>query len=302
MTSLQTIEIPHLGGSAIGCRFSAPYNPALPTLVLINSFTTSSDLYRKQFADTALVSRVNLLALEPYGHGATRTSSEQFTYWDSAIANLQVLDKLGIEAAFVLGTSQGGWIAVRMAILAPSRIKGIIPLGSSLDCESENSRAMGCWDAEAFCAPWIDGLAKPVGPDWVPSDQYCNDLIDPGFGATVDMETRAFWTARMKENYRGDDGRRRLRMCTINLLERDGLRQRLDYVECPVLWLHGSADVVYSVQHAAMEVKLFTRARSVHFVRVEGGHHFLSASNPREVNEAALGFVQRLSSGVALAA
>ena len=58
------------------------------------------------------------------GHGQTSASYEQFTYWDSAIANLQVLDALGIPEAFCLGTSQGGWIAARMAILAPGTVKG----------------------------------------------------------------------------------------------------------------------------------------------------------------------------------
>jgi homoserine acetyltransferase len=33
-----------------------------------------------------------------------------------------VMEKLGIEKAFVLGTSQGGWITVRMALLAPEKV------------------------------------------------------------------------------------------------------------------------------------------------------------------------------------
>src|SRR5688500_5289162 len=102
-----------------------------------------------------------------YGHGRTRGSYEQFTYWDSAIANLQVLDALGISAAFVLGTSQGGWIAARMAMLAPGSVKGVIALGTSMDFESRRSRDLGCWDAIAFCTPAIDALAAPVGADWV---------------------------------------------------------------------------------------------------------------------------------------
>lgn len=32
---------------------------------------------------------------------------------------LQVLEKLGIQKAFGMGTSQGGWIVVQMALLAP---------------------------------------------------------------------------------------------------------------------------------------------------------------------------------------
>ena len=51
----RTITVPHLGGSTIGLEFGQPYNPSLPTLVMINSFTTSVELYRAQFADTDIV-------------------------------------------------------------------------------------------------------------------------------------------------------------------------------------------------------------------------------------------------------
>lgn len=295
MTNTKTVDVPHLGGSRIGYRFGKAYDAALPTLVLVNSFTTSSELYNPQFSDERFVGKVNLLALEPYGHGETRAKTAQFTYWDSAQANLQALDQLGISTAFALGTSQGGWIVTRMAILAPDRIKGIIPLGTSMDYESEESRAAGCWDASAFCTPWIDELASKVGADWAPSDQYCNDLIDPAFGTDVAPETRAFWIARTKTNYQGDDGRHRLRMATINLRDRDDLRGRLDYVECPVLWLHGSQDVVYSVAHAEKEITRFTNARSAEFKTIEGGQHFLSASQPQAVNDHVLAFIESWS-------
>lgn len=35
---------------------------------------------------------------------------------------MQVMDALGIEKVFVLGTSQGGWITVRTALVAPKRV------------------------------------------------------------------------------------------------------------------------------------------------------------------------------------
>src|SRR3712207_8342953 len=103
----ETVTVPHLGTSALGYRFGRAYDASLPTLVMVNSFSTSTELFRPQFADEQLAATVNLLALEPYGHGRTRASYRQFTYWDSAVANLQVLDALGIPEAFVLGTSQG---------------------------------------------------------------------------------------------------------------------------------------------------------------------------------------------------
>jgi pimeloyl-ACP methyl ester carboxylesterase len=288
----QTVGIPHLGGSTVGYTFGRPYDPALPTLVLINSYTTSAELYRPQFADPALGSAVNLLALEPYGHGRTRASYQHFTYWDSAVANLQVLAALGIREAFVLGTSQGGWIATRMALLAPDVVKGLLTLGTSMDFESPRSRELGCWDGIGFNTPVVDALAEPVGEDWVVPDLFVDGVFEAALGG-VAGEEREFWLAAYRENYAGDAGRHRLRVSTVNLRDRDGLHGRLDDVRCPVLWLHGTADQVYSVANAEEEIRMFTRSPEARLETVEGGQHFLSASNPAEVGSAAIEFVKR---------
>ena len=157
MSNTATITVPHLGTSTIGYRLGKAYDASLPTLVLVNSFTASVEQYRPQFADERLAG-VNLLAIEPYGHGETRAGYAQFTYWDSAIEILQVLDALDIPEAFVLGTSQGGWIAARMAILAPSVVKGIIPLTST-----RRSRSSSTAGREAF------GRGKPAV--WAPASR-----------------------------------------------------------------------------------------------------------------------------------
>ncbi len=291
----QTITVPHLGTSTIGHRFGKDYDPALPTLVLVNSFSTSVDLYRPQFADPALGAATNLLAIELYGHGLTRSTYQQFTYWDSALANLQVLRALGISRAFVLGTSQGGWVAARMAMLAPDVIQGIVPLGTSMDFESPRSRALGCWDGIEFCTPSIDALAAPVGDDWVVPEEFVDAVLGAGLGADVPPDERTFWRATHQRNYSGDAGRRRLRTATVNLRDRDGLHGRLDDVTCPVLWLQGTADTVYSVANAEEEIRMFVSSPAAELRIVEGGQHFLSASDPDVVNAAAAEFVTRWS-------
>lgn len=293
MSDTETITVPHLGTSTIGYRFGKAYDASLPTVVLVNSFTTSVELYRPQFADERLSAAVNLLALEPYGHGRTRASYEQFTYWDSAIANLQVLDALGIFEAFVLGTSQGGWVAARMAVLAPGTVKGIILLGTSMDFESQRSRDLGCWDGVGFCAPAIGALAEPVGDDWVIPGELVDAVLKEGLGGDVPTEEREFWHATHQANYAGDEGRQRLRMATINLSDRDGLHNRLDGVRCPVLWMQGTADPVYSVTNAEDEIELFVNSADAELRVVEDGRHFMSASHPDDVNAAVVEFVGR---------
>ncbi|MGY2082317.1 alpha/beta fold hydrolase [Blastococcus sp. SYSU DS0539] len=293
MSDTETIQIPHLGGSTVGYRFGRAYDASLPTLVMVNSFTTSVELYRPQFADEQLSATANLLAIEPYGHGATRASYGQFTYWDTAIAGLQVLDALGIPDAFVLGTSQGGWIAARIAMLAPGTVKGIVPLGTSMDFESQRSRELGCWDGVAFCTPAIDALAETVGDDWVIPVELVDATLAEGMGDDVPADERAFWHRTHQENYAGDAGRQRLRISSINLRDRDGLHGRLDSVRCPVLWMHGTADRVYSVANAEAEIELFVNSANAELRVVEGGQHFLSATHPGVVNAATIEFINR---------
>ena len=293
MSNTKTVQVSHLGATA-GYQMPHPNDPSKPTLVLVNSFTTSSELYRGQYENSKLTSKMNLLAIELLGHGKTRTPHENFTYWDTAIMNLEVMTALGIKKAFVLGTSQGGWITVRMALLAPDRIQGIIPLGTSLDYESPRTRELGCWDgAEACTGPINQWTTNKTTPDFEPDNDYCNFLIDIGFGKNCPQSTRDYWIKTIKSNYQGDDGRRRARMAAINLRERDGLHGRLFDVRCPVMWLHGTDDVVYSVANAEQEIKMFVNAPEANLVTVKGGAHFLSASHPQDVDNALIQFVEK---------
>ena len=116
---------------------------------------------------------MNILAIELLGHGKTRTTHENFTYWDTALMNLQVMEALGVKKAFVLGTSQGGWITVRMALLAPDKIEGIVPLGTSLDSESERTRSLGCWNGiDACTGPINQWTTTKATPDFEPDDDF----------------------------------------------------------------------------------------------------------------------------------
>lgn len=179
-----------------------------------------------------------------------------------------------------------------MALVAPKRIQGIIPLGTSLDFESDRTRSLGCWDAPKLLTGTIDAwTTNDYTPDFEPDDDYCNFLIDIGFGKNCAKEVREFWKKTIKQNYQGDDGRRRARMAAINLRDRDGLHSRLWDVKCPVLWLHGTDDVVYSVPNAEQEIKLFNNSPDARLVTVKDGQHFLSFSHPKEVADNLVEFV-----------
>ncbi|PGH03998.1 hypothetical protein AJ79_07231 [Helicocarpus griseus UAMH5409] len=296
MAATTTIKVPHLGGITAGYALSNnnTYDPSKPTCVLMNSMCTTVSLYRAQFDCPAVTDTMNLLAIEPLGHGATSCPSEHFTYWDSAIMALQVMEALGIKSAFALGTSQGGWIVTRMALLAPERIQGLLLLGTSLDYESSDSRAKGCWDPASILMPFFDNWTSPVPtPDFEVDDIWCGMVAGLGFGERVGPEMVEFWKRTVKEVYSGDEGRRKVRMAVACLVGRDGLLMRVRDVRCPVYWLQGSQDVPYQTTVPAEQIKLFTSSKEAKLTIVDGGAHYLNASNPEEVNDALVEMVRK---------
>jgi pimeloyl-ACP methyl ester carboxylesterase len=132
---------------------------------------------------------------------------------------------------------------------------------------------------------------KDKTADFQMPQEYADFLIDIGFGKGVPDEDREVWRKEIAHHYSGDAGRRRARMAAINLRDRDGLHGRLFDVICPVLWLHGTADPVYSVKNAERTMKMFVNSPDATLRVVEGGEHFLSFSHPKEVDAALVEFV-----------
>ncbi|KAK6385027.1 hypothetical protein LTS17_002590 [Exophiala oligosperma] len=292
----KTLQVSHLGGIQVGYRPSREIlDHSKPTLVLFNPFTVTADYYLPEFENEALLHAANLIAFEPLGHGHTfPQKAENFTYWDSAIMALQALDKLGVERVFAAGTSQGGWISTRMALLAPTRVGGIIAIGSSMDSESPRSRELGCWDGPGATSGLVT-LAGNLAPadDFEPGSEYCDFLMDIGFGKSVDQKTRNFWSESIRYNYSGSSGRRRICQAAVNLATRDGLHERLPYIRCPVLWLHGTDDVVFSTRNAEEGIRLFVNAAEARLIKFPGGVHFLSWTHKEEVAQELLTFINK---------
>ena len=166
-----------------------------------------------------------------------------------------------------------------------------------MDYESERTRQLGCWNGpEALSTSINEWTTNSSTSDFKPTEDYCNFLIDIGMGKEISDSDRQFWVETIQSNYAGDEGRRRARMSAINLKERDGLHSRLFDVRCPVLWMHGTVDQVYSVKNAEEEIKMFVNSSNAKVQIVEGGQHFLSFSHPKEVDGAVLEFVGKYSS------
>lgn len=97
-----------------------------------------------------------------------------------------------------------------------------------MDYESERTRKLGCWDGAAACTGPIDQwTTTQITSNFEPDDEFCNFLIDIGFGKICEKSVRDFWKQTIKGNYRGGMcGRYRFSLSILSLVARHFVPQQ----------------------------------------------------------------------------
>ncbi|MFC0547225.1 alpha/beta fold hydrolase [Kutzneria chonburiensis] len=229
-----------------------------PAVVLLHSFLMDGDMFAPQIA--AFGDTFRLVTVDERGHGQTPVDGP-FTYWDVAEDVLAVVDELGIDQFAIVGTSQGGFVGLRVALLAPGRVTALAVLGSSAAEEDPQV-------AEAY---------RGLGTLWTtqgPTDQLLDMVATICVG---DMDNSA-WKVKLRAlPYE------RVPVLLDTLTRRDSVLGRLGEIACPTLVMHGTADAAYPVERAKEIAETVPKGE---LVLVEGGAHFLSLTHPDAVNPA----------------
>src|ERR1700722_8281276 len=108
-----------------------------PAVVLSHGYLMDASMFDAQVA--ALAPEYRVITWDQRGHGGTPAPGP-FSYWDSAGDVLALLDHLGIEQAVLGGMSQGGFLSLRAALLAPQRARGLVLIDSQAGTEEEANR------------------------------------------------------------------------------------------------------------------------------------------------------------------
>jgi pimeloyl-ACP methyl ester carboxylesterase len=234
-------------------------------VVLGHGFLMDRSMFEPQI--DALGEGYRVITWDARGFGQTEFDSEPFTYWDLAADCLGLLDRLGIDDAVLGGMSQGGFVALRAALLAPDRVRALILLDSQAGLE----------DPEAV--PLYQGMLD----GWVadgPSDEVASFVADLIVADPVENQRWiAKWKARPKELLRHPE------RC---LLERDDVTDRLGEIGCPALVVHGTSDTAIPMARAEALAAGLPAAGPV--VKVPGAHA-ASLTHPEQVNDAIVQFL-----------
>ena len=201
------------------------------------------------------------VTIDARGHGESPTE-ETFDYWDVAGDVLAVLDHLEIDQAILAGTSQGGFVTLRVALLRPHLVTGLVLFGTSAEAEAPEVAASyrelaKTWREHGPITPVIDAISSICLGDYADAASW-----------------QQLWRTAEPE------------VVTRNvetLVSRDEVISRTRELTVPALVLHGSADGAYPVANA--EQLAAALPGSANAVIVPSGAHFLSLTDAEAVNE-----------------
>ncbi len=102
-------------------------------MILAHGFLMDRTMFAPQVS--ALSGEFRVITWDERGFGETEFDGKPFTYWDSAGDCLGLLDHLGIEQAVVGGMSQGGFLSLRAALVAPERVRALVLIDTQAGTE-----------------------------------------------------------------------------------------------------------------------------------------------------------------------
>jgi 3-oxoadipate enol-lactonase len=245
-----------------------------PAVVLSHGFLMDQSMFDAQVA--ALAPEYRVITWDQRGHGGTLATGP-FSYWDSARDVLGLLDHLGVERAVLGGMSQGGFLSLRAAMLAPERVSGLILIDSQAGTEEEAGRA----GYEQLHKAWMDSGPAPV------QEIVGAIILGPGRWDG--------WYAKWGEQYAewAPDNLGQLNWPFRCLMDRDDITGRLGEIDSPALILHGSQDA--AIVPARGETMRDGLAGPTTFALIEGAPHASNVTHADAVNAEIVSFLQRLA-------
>ncbi|MFT3695896.1 MAG: alpha/beta hydrolase [Kofleriaceae bacterium] len=217
------------------------------------------------------------LALDPPGHGASPGPGRAFTMDECAEAALQVLDVVGVRTpVVVLGTSWGGFVAPRIALRAPERVRGLILFNTSADRPTLFERVKSSLLTKLMAIKMIEGP------------------VDRMLAATMLAAT-----TRRDQPQLGRDLARRLRtwsrrdvITTVRsvLVTREAVLDQLSDIAVPTLVVCGAEDHLLPPSHSHRIVAEIATSK---LVEVASAAHLVPLEHPERATELVVDFVSQ---------
>jgi pimeloyl-ACP methyl ester carboxylesterase len=240
-------------------------------IIFSHGYFMSHGMFDAQVA--ALRDRWRCIAWDARGHGQTETTAEPFSYWDSASDLFGLLDHLGVERAVLAGMSQGGYISLRAALMAPDRVRALVLMDTQPGVEDPEKAA----GYDQLIEAWV----SPEGPSQEVVDTVATIILGPGYADA------ARWMDAAKQIPPAT-----VRQIYSTLMTReDDVTPRLAELTMPALVIHGEQDLAIDLDTAR---RLADALPDGELVVIEGAGHAANLTHADSVNPPLEAFLARL--------
>jgi pimeloyl-ACP methyl ester carboxylesterase len=239
-------------------------------IILSHGFLMDEQMFVHQVA--ALSPEFRVITWDERGFGQTHYDGKPFTYWDSARDCLGLLAHLDIQQAVLGGMSQGGFLSLRAALLAPERILGLVLMDTQAGPEAvehieQHKQLLQTWISSSLTSEMAEYVANVI-------------ISEPAENAK--------WIAKWKAM-----NPQQLAYPGSCLIQREDISDRLAEISAPALVIHGSDDHAITLNLA--EALCHGLKSSEPLVLVEGAGHAANLTHAEQVNPPLLAFLRRLA-------
>jgi 3-oxoadipate enol-lactonase len=249
-----------------------------PVALLWPSLFTDHGMWRHQFPALRQAG-FRMLALDPPGHGRSPGPGRGFTMNECAEAVVQVLDASSVRAPVVLlGTSWGGFVAPRVALRVPDRVRGLVLFNSS----AERGTLF-----ERMRAALLTKLLELGSLDRITGSMVVSGLLAPAtrrqqpeVGHDLAQQFLSWERAGFITSVRSV------------LVDRDGILDALADVRVPTLVVSGQQDHTLPSIHSE---RIAANVPNAPHDEVAGAAHLVPLEAPREANSLILDFLHNLA-------
>jgi 3-oxoadipate enol-lactonase len=240
-----------------------------PVVILSHGFLMDREMFAPQIE--VLAPEFRVITWDQRGFGETEFDGEPFTYWDSARDCLGLLDHVGAQQAVLGGMSQGGFLSLRAALLAPDHVRALVLIDTQAGVE----------DPERLPA------YRQMQQTWLehgPVDELAQAIAALIIGDPVVSES---WIAKWRRL-----PRQAMMEPTECLFDREDIADRLAEISCAAIVFHGTADASIEVEKGEALCQALPDCRG--FVTVDGAPHASNLTHAQEVNGPLLDFLRSL--------
>ena len=108
-------------------------NDSFPTLFFLHGSPSTMSVYNTYYADTSLAQWANIITADRPGYGFSNAGKSEKSVRRQAKEMWKILEKEGYPSPlYIIGSSYGGTVATKMAMLKPNKVDGLVLVSASL--------------------------------------------------------------------------------------------------------------------------------------------------------------------------